>query len=470
MGHTRYALVRFLLLIAAPIVLVEGQFPKVCVNIDSLKKKECCPVPPGFKEPCGKDGQRGDCGELTVRKWSATYNHFNTKHELDDRHDWPRGIFKKGCKCRANFAGYDCSKCKYGYYGNECKEKKVRTRKNFAHLSREEKDKFMMYMNMSRYVESDYLVSTSFYLEINDTVNNGGDPTRLFTNVSVHEFFVWLHYYTANRKTVLPDNTVMPHTDFAHQGQGFPTWHRLYLLAWERALQEMSGDKDYTIPFWDWTESEKCEICSEDLLGNTSSNGDVVGKYFEDWKTICYPPGMNATNNSKLCDPNVKTGKLKRSPSVRKHANGLNMSFPTKKEVAFALRFETYDLPPFSKESSCSFRNLLEGYANTTSGYPVFFTLHNIVHLVLGGTMASVPASSNDPIFPLHHCFVDRILEKWLRKYKKDASALSATEAPIGHNRADVIVPLFPVYTHEELFLESFSYGYDFEEVDKDGM
>ncbi|KAJ7384690.1 hypothetical protein OS493_020271 [Desmophyllum pertusum] len=83
--------------------------------------------------------------------------------------------------------------------------------------------------------------------------------------------------------------------------------------------------------------------------------------------------------------------------------------------------------------------------------------------------MGLVPSAPNDPIFVLHHCFVDRILEKWLRKYKKDASVLSATEAPIGHNRDDVIVPMFPVYTHEEFFSESFSFGYDFEGIDKDG-
>ena len=170
-------------------------------------------------------------------------------------------------------------------------------------------------MNMSRYVESDYLVTTAFYQEINDTINNGSDPTGFFTDVSIHELFVWLHYYTTQRDTVLPDKTVIPFMDFAHQGQGFPTWHRLYLLAWERALQEMSGDEDYAIPFWDWTESEKCKICSEELLGNTSSNGDVVGKYFEDWLTICYPLETNGTNNSNLCDPNAKTGKLKRSPA-----------------------------------------------------------------------------------------------------------------------------------------------------------
>ena len=66
--------------------------------------------------------------------------------------------------------------------------------------------------------------------------------------------------------------------------------------------------------------------------------------------------------------------------------------------------------------------------------------------------MGDVPSASNDPIFPLHHSFVDRIYEKWLRKFDKDASVLSSYDAPIGHNKDDVIVPLYPVYTHQQIF------------------
>ena len=87
--------------------------------------------------------------------------------------------------------------------------------------------------------------------------------------------------------------------------------------------------------------------------------------------------------------------------------------------------------------------------------------LHNQIHIVLGGEMGDVPSASNDPIFPLHHAFVDRIYEKWLRKFNKDANVLSTYDAPIGHNRDDVIVPLFPVYTHQQMFKKSFEFGYN---------
>ena len=83
--------------------------------------------------------------------------------------------------------------------------------------------------------------------------------------------------------------------------------------------------------------------------------------------------------------------------------------------------------------------------------------------------MNSTLSASNDPIFLLHHSFVDRILEKWLRKYNKNASVLSSYDAPIGDNRGDAIVPLFPVCTHEDFFMVSFDLGYDFEDVEEEG-
>ena len=95
------------------------------------------------------------------------------------------------------------------------------------------------------------------------------------------------------------------------------------------------------------------------------------------------------------------------------------MTFPTKEEVNFALRFETFDLPPYGKESSCNSKNILEGYASTKTGYrlPNVHTLYNQVHIVVGGAMGDISSTSNDSIFPLHHSFVDRIYEKWLRKF-----------------------------------------------------
>ena len=143
-------LITSLTIYAVSLPWAQGQFPKACVSLQTLKNKECCPVPNGFSAPCGSDDNKGECQELNVRKWNNTYSYYQEFHEDDDRHNWPNALFNRTCKCASNFAGYDCSKCEYGYYGDNCDQKKILKRRNFAKLSVEEKDRYMKYINMSR--------------------------------------------------------------------------------------------------------------------------------------------------------------------------------------------------------------------------------------------------------------------------------------------------------------------------------
>lgn len=215
---------------------IEGQFPRICTNLASLKTKTCCPIPKNFAEPCGSDGNRGKCEELIIRDWNYTYSHFQPLQKDDERHNWPRAIYEKTCKCNGNFGGYDCSKCEFGYSGTNCTKKKSLTRRNFLKLSSEERDRYMRYIQESKYFISDYVVTTKFYEEISEVVRAGKDPSALFHNVSNYDLFTWMHYYAA-RDTIYPHMITKPDIDFAHDGQGFPTWHRLYLLAWEQTIQ-----------------------------------------------------------------------------------------------------------------------------------------------------------------------------------------------------------------------------------------
>ena len=331
---------------------------------------------------------------------------------------------------------------------------------------------FLPSWSIFRITESEYLVTKAPYEDVQNDLKAGRDPTGLFLSITNYDFFVWLHYYAA-RDTILPDSKTVAEIDFAHDGQGFPSWHRLYMLEWERTIQEVAKDDTFTVPYWDWTENEeRCEICTKDLLGVTAEDGTVRGTFFNDWHIIC--TANQTANLTKMCDPGIrKRGLKRRTKQQRKNKTkqGDIMTFPTKSEVNFTLRFEAFDAPLFNKETSCNFRNTLEGYVNTTIGYrtPNAHALHKDVHIVLGGTMGDVPSASNDPIFPLHHSFVDRIFEKWLRKYNKSASVLSQYDAPTGHNRYGVIVPMFPVYIHEQMFKKSFEFGYEYEDVDSEG-
>ena len=468
--------ITYLVFVVVTIPWVEGQFPRVCTDRDSLKDKKCCPVPKGFNARCGSDGDRGQCQELAIRDWTIKYSHYRSSHRDDERHNWPRALYHKVCKCNANYAGYDCSKCAFGYYGSTCTQKKNLIRRNFLSLTAQEKDRYMKYVSKSKEYASDFVVTSTPYNKINETIMKGDDPKDLFYDVTYYDLFTWIHYYAA-RDTILPNDEKEPDIDFAHDGQGFPSWHRLYLLAWERTLQEVGNDEEFALPFWDWTGNpNQCDpaICSKELLGVTDqTTGTVKGDYFNDWYVLC--THEKTEDLTKPCDPTDIRYDLKRNTDDEKEKKekekGYDMTFPKKTEVNFALRFETFDLPPFSKESSCNFENILEGYASTESGcrHPDVHVLHNRVHIVIGGEMGDVPSASNDPIFPLHHAFVDRIYEKWLRKFNKDANVLSIYDAPIGHNRDDVIVPLFPVYTHQQMFKKSLEFGYDYQDVDEKG-
>ena len=61
-------LITGILIAAVALPWAHRQFPKACINLQSLKIKECCPVPEGFSAPCGSDGNRGECQHLTVRE------------------------------------------------------------------------------------------------------------------------------------------------------------------------------------------------------------------------------------------------------------------------------------------------------------------------------------------------------------------------------------------------------------------
>ncbi|XP_078583743.1 tyrosinase-like [Branchiostoma floridae x Branchiostoma japonicum] len=350
----------------------DAQFPWVCTSDAALNSKECCPVPPGFTEPCGGAG-RGHCADTpdpTVEDpaWKKAYH-------VDDRRHWPTVFFNRTCECESNFMGYDCTRCMWGYRGANCETKQQPgVRRNIKDISSEEKNKYQRYFNRAKNTPSDFV----FALEFKENIRGSED----FANISVYDFLVATHYY-ASRETMPPFNTGICQDeddctlDFAHDGSGFLTWHRAYVLEVERALQEVNGDPDWTMPYWDWGAAEKnqCDICTNEYVGANNKHGDIdTGSLFASWRTICedLDPSDNATymNHTRPCNVTNASGKLKRNPG---HADARRLGeaithLPLATEVDFALSFPVCDTPPYSSASNCSFRNLLEGNADTSTG------------------------------------------------------------------------------------------------------
>ncbi|XP_078679594.1 tyrosinase-like [Branchiostoma floridae x Branchiostoma belcheri] len=462
----------------------EAQFPRVCIE-NVLTSKECCPTPPGFTEPCGGPG-RGYCANIpntTVEEanWKAAYY-------VDDRRYWPLIFFNRSCVCEGNFSGYDCTKCIWGYRGTDCETKQDKAvRRNIKSFSSYEKKKFQRYVDRAKNTVSDIVFPTEFY----DNIRGSED----FVNVSVYDSFTALHYY-ASRMTMPPFITGICETeadcffDYAHEAVGFLTWHRKFLLEIERALQEVNNDPDWTLPYWDWSAAEKnqCDICTNDYVGANDEDGNLDPEsIFASWWTICehLPDFYNATHkiHTRPCNVSNANWQLTRNPGTQDTDYfGESMAFlPSAEEVDFAMRFPVFDTPPYIKYSNCSFRNVLEGFTDTTTGkyretikdksgnvlVPGSHTLHNQVHIYMNGTMGTNPSSPNDPMFFLHHCNVDRLLETWMRRYPDSVveSALPERGAPPGHNRYEHMVPFFPPRSHVTMFKPSTEFGYDYEEL-----
>ena len=108
-----------------------------------------------------------------------------------------------------------------------------------------------------------------------------------------------------------------------------------------------------------------------------------------------------------------------------------------------------YDTPNFnSSPFTIGFRNRLEGWVTQRGDSRVRTAgsqLHNRVHVWVGGSMLPM-TSPNDPVFFLHHCFVDKVWADWQslqREANPDASPHYAPEegGPAGHNIDDQLKP-----------------------------
>ncbi len=104
----------------------------------------------------------------------------------------------------------------------------------------------------------------------------------------------------------------------------------------------------------------------------------------------------------------------------------------------------TYDSSPFT----LGFRNRLEGWVTQRGDSRVKHPgsqMHNRVHLWVGGNMVPM-TSPDDPVFYLHHAFVDKVWADWqvLQKLQNPAAAphyAPEKNGPPGHTLDDTLKP-----------------------------
>ncbi|XP_015196705.1 tyrosinase [Lepisosteus oculatus] len=432
------------------------QFPRACSTAEALLSKSCCPTWEGDGSICGALSGRGSCQDVSI---TDLPNGPQFPHSgIDDRERWPLVFYNRTCQCAANYMGFNCGDCKFGYSGANCGQRRERIRRNIFQLTSAEKNKVIAYLNLAKNtISKDYVISTGTYAEM----NNGSNP--LFAEISVYDLFVWMHYYASRDAFLGGPNNVWTDIDFAHESAAFLPWHRVYLLHWENEIRKLTGDQDFTIPYWDWRDSQECDVCTDDLMGSrnpTIPNMLSPASVFSSWKVVCTRPEVY--NSLEILCNGTAEGPILRNPG--NHDRNRMPRLPTSAEVEFCLSLTDYETEPMNRFANLSFRNTLEGFANPSDGIATTLqsNMHNSLHVFMNGSMSSVQGSANDPIFLIHHAFVDSIFEQWLRRHNPPKSAYPTANAPIGHNDGYYMVPFMPLYRNGDYFLSSKELGYDY--------
>ena len=254
---------------------------------------------------------------------------------------------------------------------------------------------------------------------------------------------------------------------------------------------------NFALHYWDWTDDDESSDTRVEqerdkiwlITGhNMNIEGDISGR-FAHWNVLCkgHERELCENNADQLCNPIQSSsvriqrtiGRAMGKQCLARTFNGAAaLSSSNRNDLITALNEDSFDEDPYwFKTDNRGFRNALEGFKdlgnnrdevcpNLDLPWP-FFELHNRLHVYIGGTMADIVISSNDPIFYLHHSNVDRMYEMWLQRHNGpyEPEEFSYLVAP-GHNLRETLVMLFPPITNEDVHRRSNELGYTYDSLE----
>jgi tyrosinase len=286
----------------------------------------------------------------------------------------------------------------------------------------------------------------------------------------------------------------------------FPTWHRVYLVKLEEALQSVPGCADVMLPYWD--------ECAPDSLANGIPWALTAKDFVLDGETIPNPlRSFVFTKNIKdnISGDNPDYSKPKGYETVRYPLSGLvgtaadreataahnakfpdydtNVSLLNTNIVNWLTSTITIDKQVVGGHVADKYKACLDApnytvFSNTTSaaqwnqdragdGATVVVPIespHNSIHLSVGGfdvpgvfdaspidgangDMGENDTAGLDPIF-FHHCFVDRVFWLWQQRHGATDHLEIMEEYP-GTNSVDSQGPTPGVVPNSWLTLET---------------
>lgn len=162
-----------------------------------------------------------------------------------------------------------------------------------------------------------------------------------------------------------------------HGSYYFLSWHRMYLYYFEKIVRKASGDPNFALPYWNYSDVA-AEAVMPEAFRQPADNTNTL-----------FVSERNASINAGAALP----------PSVVSYSVAFgftNFLAPTGSGLGFGGQIipapEHFTGPPGRIEQQP----------------------HNIVHVTIGGWMSDPNTAAQDPIFWLHHANIDRLWEKWL--------------------------------------------------------
>lgn len=264
--------------------------------------------------------------------------------------------------------------------------------------------------------------------------------------ISTYDRIVLWHYRAM--MTMTPEDPALnpDGRNAAHTGPVFLPWHRMFLNRLEQEIQRVLGKPDFGLPYWDW--------------GGDGDTADPGASLL--WADDCLGPAGFPIQSGPFREDNyrvhISDNIFQGGPTVRLLDRGLRRALrqdvlPTTQQVLAELTKTTYDLAPWGFLTDTSFRCSLE------------VTLHNTVHIWVGGDMVTA-CSPNDPVFFLHHGNVDRIWASWQKQHGFPLYVPGENESEdlLWHRITDTMFPLAasdPPVTPEDVLLFEERFIYD---------
>lgn len=228
--------------------------------------------------------------------------------------------------------------------------------------------------------------------------------------------------------------------NMGHQNIAFLPWHREYLRRFELALQSVVPG--VTIPYWPWPMvPEPSTLFSNArvhrIFFSNSTQQDLGGLFALNGPPS--PPAWWPTGFKWRIQPALQVG----FSEILRRGSPTDTWPPTAGSVTAV---EALNLTPSGVNPYWAFWNQLEAGSR----------MHNTGHNIVGGYMANPVFSPNDPLFWLHHAFIDRIWSRWQANRlagqpgssltshyppQTEASPFNGQVPPVGHRLNDLMWP-----------------------------